>query len=201
MSKYEQARNELGHIWLAEQPMNAPANAGYWMVSRRDLGRFAKLRNETAGDLVKLPQKPEQPKRIFGLPVITMDADEPPRFVLWCPQCDFWVRWDGTGQCQTCHGYLPGAEHIRFVDMLKAARERWPEMTEQPQIVDASPGSNGLDMVLYDGIPLTADLPDRLLEERPPLKFEHIALEPVGPYRLGYGPLSRTLYVGQEPQP
>ena len=82
--------------------------------------------------------------------------------------------------------------------MMAVARKRWPEMVEEPGIVAASPGSNGLDMALASPLGLGANLPDRLLEDRPLIKFEHIALEPVGPYRLGYGPLSGVLYVGAD---
>ena len=82
-------------------------------------------------------------------------------------------------------------------DILKAARERWSEMAAVPRIVYASPGSNGLDVATCDR-PLPMNLPDRLLEDRPLIQAEHIDLETVGPYRMGYGTMSCVLCVTWE---
>jgi len=95
--------------------------------------------------------------------------------------------------------------------MLAHARERWPEMTEDPRVVYAPPGVTGLDIPTYDPDPVQwfehddpAWMPperlERIMAGHPPKEFgfEHIELEPVGPYRMGYGPRSRVLYVGQD---
>lgn len=81
--------------------------------------------------------------------------------------------------------------------MMDAARAHWPDMVEEPRIVAAMPGSTGIEVAIYDGGPLSARLVDWLSEERPTIRVEHIPLEDVGPYRLGYGPVSGVLYVGQ----
>lgn len=65
--------------------------------------------------------------------------------------------------------------------ILAAARERWPEMVAYLYIVDALPGKHTLLA------PSATHIGDG----------ERIELEQVGPYRLGYGPKSHILYVGQ----
>lgn len=95
--------------------------------------------------------------------------------------------------------------------MLAYARERWPEMAEEPRIVYASPGSTALDQAVYEPKPIQwfehddpawmpAEKLERILTGKPleSFGFEHIELEPVGPYWLGYGPRSGVLYVGGE---
>ena len=80
--------------------------------------------------------------------------------------------------------------------LMAVARKRWPEMVEEPAIRAVQPGVNRVEMMIYE--PLAPIDQADVLAERPPYKKEIIALEPIGPYRLGYGPLSGVLYVGQE---
>jgi hypothetical protein len=87
------------------------------------------------------------------------------------------------------------------LDMMKAARERWPEMVEEPRIVGASPGVDALIVPVLDEpqpvLPLKRLLREKWCQEDAPTwRQERIDLEQVGPYRLGYGPQSRVLYVG-----
>jgi len=70
----------------------------------------------------------------------------------------------------------------RYADILAAARERWPEMVERPYIVPAGQGKHTL---IAPGLVDMAD-------------GDHIELEPVGDFMLGYGPKSHVLYVGQK---
>ena len=78
--------------------------------------------------------------------------------------------------------------------MMDAARERWPEMVEEPAIRAVQPGANRVEVMIYEPI-APVDQAD-VLAERPPYKKERIFLEPIGPYLMGYG--SGVLYVGQE---
>jgi len=89
--------------------------------------------------------------------------------------------------------------------MIEAARKRWPEMVEQPNIVRARPGRKALVVPVYDKELKWYDHDDpdwgrdhfkEWLGMAPVFSEERIELEQVGSYRLGYGPRSKVLYVG-----
>ena len=78
--------------------------------------------------------------------------------------------------------------------LMAVARERWPEMVEEPAIRAVQPGVNSVEVMTYEPL-VPIDQAD-VLAERPPYKSEHIRLEPIGPHLMGYG--SGVLYVGAD---
>ena len=95
--------------------------------------------------------------------------------------------------------------------LMAVARERWPEMVEEPKIVDASPGSRSLRIPYLEPEPvqwfehddpnwMPMEKLERILAGHPTrlFSYENIELEDVGAYRLGYGPRSGVLYVGAD---
>ena len=94
--------------------------------------------------------------------------------------------------------------------MMVVAREHWPEMPESPSIVGAFPGIHTVLVpvlssdckveTLGENDFLFVHVRDEWISTRQPVLFgqERIELEQVGPYQLGYGPITQTLYVGSE---
>ena len=103
----------LNEIRLAQCISDAPHGAGYWLATYEDAYQLAQDFIENLiyyypavrmGDVA----------RLFGCPVIEK-PEGPIQFILWCEHCGRWLRWDGSGRCQHCYNYIPGATvHTAF---------------------------------------------------------------------------------------
>ncbi|HUT16532.1 MAG TPA: hypothetical protein VMY98_09845 [Anaerolineae bacterium] len=95
-------REFLHEMMRAEGADQAPAGAGFWIMSKEEWRRIAKLREPFGGYM--LPGLLDgRPSPLFGRHIVRAETGNPIRFVLWCSRCGRFLRWDGTGHCQHCY--------------------------------------------------------------------------------------------------